>query len=133
MATRLWEFLNAYGLNNQDDKKDGLDTTGTNTLKEILDDSFLTQYFVLDSISQSKREQKDKLSKYAVVMLQQQVQRAISLLLNCGVKITDEQILEMIAEEIKKEKTKKIVGKNDVKKKFMSVMDEYLENTQNYL
>ena len=133
VATRLWEFLNAYGLNEQDDKKDGLDTTGTNTLKEILDDSFLTQYFVLDSISQSKRDQKDKLSKYAVVMLQQQVQRAISLLLNCGVKITDEQILEMIAEEIKKEKTKKLVGKNDVKKKFMSVMDEYLESTQNYL
>ncbi len=133
VATRLWEFLNAYGLNDQDDKRDGLDTAGTNTLKEILDDSFLTQYFVLDSISQSKREQKDKLSKYAVVMLQQQVQRAISLLLNCGVKITDEQILEMIAEEIKKEKTKKLVGKNDVKKKFMSVMDEYLESTQNYL
>jgi len=66
-------------------------------------------------------------------MLQQQVQRAISLLLNCGVKITDEQILEMIAEEIKKEKTKKQIGKNDVKKKFMSVMDQYLENTQNYL
>ena len=110
-----------------------MDTNGTNTLKEMLDNSFLTQYFVLDSISASKREQKEKLSKYAVVMLEQQVQSAISLLLNCGVKITDEQILEMIAEEIKKEKTKKLVGKNDVKKKFMSVMDEYIENTQNYL
>ena len=133
VATRLWEFLNAYGLNDQNDKQDGLDTNGTNTLKEMLDNSFLTQYFVLDSISASKREQKEKLSKYAVVMLEQQVQSAISLLLNCGVKITDEQILEMIAEEIKKEKTKKLVGKNDVKKKFMSVMDEYIENTQNYL
>jgi len=133
VATRLWEFLYAYGLNNQDDKTSGLDTNGTNTLKEILDDSFLTQYFVLDSISQSKREQKEKLSKYAVVMLQQQVQRAISLLLNCGVKITDEQILEMVADEIKKEKNKKMVGKNDVKKKFMTIMDEYIESTQNYL
>ena len=134
VATRLWEFLYAYGLNsNEEDKKDGLDTSGTNTLKEILDDSFLTQYFVLDSISQSKREQKEKLSKYAVVMLQQQVQRSISLLLNCGIKITDEQLLQMLAEEIKKEKTRKTVGKDDVKKKFMSVMDEYLENMQNYL
>ena len=133
VATRLWEFLNAYGLNEQNDKQDGLDTNGTNTLKEMLDNSFLTQYFVLDSISASKREQKEKLAKYAVVMLEQQVQSAISLLLNCGIKITDEQILEMIAEEIKKEKTKKLAGKNDVKKKFMSVMDEYIENTQNYL
>jgi len=134
VATRLWEFLYAYGMNsNENDNKDGLDTAGTNTIKEILDDSFLMQYFVLDSISQSKREQKDKLSKYAVVMLKQQVQRSISLLLNCGIKITDEDLLEMIADEIKKEKTKKAVGKEDIKKKFMSVMDEYLENTQSYL
>ena len=133
VATKLWEFLYAYGLNDQDETRDGLDTNGTNTLKEVLDDSFLTQYFVLDSISQSKREQKDKLSKYAVVMLKQQVQRSVSLLLNSGVKITDEQILELIAKEIKNERNKKVVGKNDVKKKFMSVMDEYLESTQNYL
>ena len=103
VATRLWEFLYAYGMHDEDEKKDGLDTNGTNTLKEILDDSFLTQYFVLDSISNSKREQKDKLSKYAIVMLKQQVQRSVSLLLNCGIKITDEQLLELVAEEIKKE------------------------------
>ena len=66
-------------------------------------------------------------------MLRHQVQKAISLMLNCGIKITDEQILGMIAEQIKEEKTKKVIGKNDVKKKFKSVMDEYLENTQNYL
>lgn len=133
VATRLWEFLYSYGLNDPNEKSNGLDTQGTNTLKEILDDSFLTQYFVLDSISQSKREQKEKLSKYAIEMLQHQVQRSVSLLLNCGVKITDEQILEMIAEEIKKEKNKKQIGKNDVKQKFMSVMDEYIESMQNYL
>lgn len=133
VATRLWEFLYSYGLNDSDEIQEGLDTTGTNTLKEILDDSFMTQYFVLDSISKSKREQKEKLTKYAVVMLKQQVQRSISLLLNSGIKITDEEILNMMLEEIKKERNKKVVGKNDVKKKFMSVMDEYLENTQNYL
>ena len=133
VATRLWEFLYSYGLNDSDDTQNGLDTSGTNTLKEMLDDSFLTQYFVLDSVSRYKREQKEKLSKYAVVMLKQQVQRSVSLLLNCGIKITDEEILEMISDEIKKERNKKVTGKDDVKKKFMSVMDEYFENTQSYL
>ena len=42
-------------------------------------------------------------------MLKQQVERSISLLLNCGVKITDEQILEMVAEVIKNEKNKNII------------------------
>lgn len=133
VATRLWEFLYSYGLNDSDDTQNGLDTSGTNTLKEMLDDSFLTQYFVLDSVSRYKREQKEKLSKYAVVMLKQQVQRSVSLLLNCGIKITDEEILELISDEIKKERNKKVTGKDDVKKKFMSVMDEYFENTQSYL
>ena len=133
IATRLWEFLYSYDLKDHSEEKEGIDTQGTNTLKEILDDSFLTEYFVLDSISKSKRDQKEQLSKYAVVMLRHQVQKAISLMLNCGIKITDEQILGMIAEQIKNEKTKKVIGKEDVKKKFKSVMDEYLEYTQNYL
>lgn len=133
IATRLWEFLYSYDLKDHNVEDEGLDTAGTNTLKDILNDSFLTQYFVLDSISDSKREQKEQLSKYALIMLKQQVERSISLLLNCGVKITDEQILEMVAEVIKNEKNKKTVGKNDVKKKFKSIMDEYLENTQSYL
>ena len=133
IATRLWEFLYSYDLKDHNVEDEGLDTAGTNTLKDILNDSFLTQYFVLDSISDSKKEQKEQLSKYALIMLKQQVERSISLLLNCGVKITDEQILEMVAEVIKNEKNKKTVGKNDVKKKFKSIMDEYLENTQSYL
>ena len=133
IATRLWEFLYSYDLKDHSQEQEGIDTQGTNTLKEMLDDSFLTQYFVLDSISNTKREQKEQLSKYAVVMLKHQVQKAISLMLNCGIKITDEEILEMIAEQIKNEKTKKVIGKNDVKNKFKSIMDEYLENTQNYL
>lgn len=133
IATRLWEFLYSYDLKDHSQEKEGLDTQGTNTLKEILDDSFLTDYFVLDSISKLKRDQKEQLSKYAVVMLRHQVKKAISLMLNCGIKITDEQILAMIAEQIKNEKTKKVIGKEDVKKKFKSVMDEYLEYTQNYL
>lgn len=133
IATRLWEFLYSYDLKDHNVEDEGLDTAGTNTLKDILNDSFLTQYFVLDSISDSKKEQKEQLSKYALIMLKQQVERSISLLLNCGVKITDEQILEMVAEVIKNEKDKKTVGKNDVKKKFKSIMDEYLENTQSYL
>ena len=39
VATRLWEFLYAYGMNlNENENKDGLDTAGTSTIKEILDD-----------------------------------------------------------------------------------------------
>ena len=133
IAMKLWDFLQTYDYDDTDGSKDGLDTTGDDVLKGILDESFLIDYCVFDSISTSKREQKEKLSKYAVIMVKKEIQRAVSLLLNCGIKITDEEIIAMITSEIKNEKDKRAVGSTDVKKKFQSAMDEYLERTQNYL
>lgn len=90
-------------------------------------------YFVLDSISSTKRAQKEKLSMYAIIMIKQQVQRAISLLLNSGIKISDEELLSMVSNEIKNEKSKVNIGSADVRKKFKSAVDEYLERTKDYL
>ena len=131
IATKLWDFLRNYD-NNDQGSKDGLDSEGNNTLKSILDDAFLMDYFVLDSISSSKREQKDKIKKYAVLMINRQIQRAVSILLNSGVEISEEEILDMISVEIDNEKNKRIVDSTDVKKKFKSAMDEYLEKIQDY-
>lgn len=133
IAMKLWDFLQTYDYDDTDGSKDGLDTTGNEVLKGILDESFLIDYCVFDSISSSKREQKEKLSKYAVIMVKKEIHRAVSLLLNCGIKITDEEIIAMITSEIKNEKEKRAIGSTDIKKKFQSAMDEYLERTQDYL
>ena len=109
------------------------ETSGNNLLKEILDDSFLMNYFVLDSIVSSKKNQKEKLAKYAVIMIAHQVQRAISLLLRSGIEISDEEILSMISAEIKNEKSRATVDNTDIKKKFQKIMDEYLERTQDFI
>jgi hypothetical protein len=129
-AMKLWEFLQRYTDNESEGSKNNLDTTGDDILKSVLDDSFLMDYYVLDSISSSKREQKQKLTNYAIVMINQQVKRAISLLLNNGVQISEEEILGMVSNEIKNEKNQVLVGRTDVKKKFQSAMDEYLERIQ---
>jgi hypothetical protein len=133
IAMKLWEFLQRYDEKEKDKAKDGMDTNGDNILKGMLDDAFLMNYFVLDSISSTKKEQKEKLSKYAVLMISQQVQRIVSLLLNSGIKISDEEILNMVFNEMKNEKEKRLIGSADVKKKFQNAMDEYLEKTQDYL
>ena len=39
-----------------------------------------------------KREQKKNLSKYAIVMLSEEIKRIVDLLLSCGIKITEEEI-----------------------------------------
>ncbi len=133
IAMKLWEFLQTYDEKENESSKGGIDTEGDEILKGILNDAFLMDYFVLDSISSKRKDQKLKLSQYAVIMISQQIKRAVALLLNSGIEITDEEILSMISNEIKSEKNKRLVGSADVKNKFKSVMEEYIERTQDYL
>ena len=133
MAMQLWEFLQAYDLNENQTSKDSLETTGDDNIKGILDNTFFINYLVLDSLSGTKKEQKDKLSKYAILMLKQQVQRTVSLLFNMGIDISEKELLDMISIDIQNEKNKRLVGTNDVKKKFKNAMDEYLEKIKEYM
>ena len=132
VAMKLWDFLQTYEEKDKGDSTEGLDSEGDNILKGILDDAFLMNFFVLDSISASKREQKEKISQYAMIMITQQIKRVVSLLLNSGIKISEEEIFSIIASEMKKEKSKILIGSADVKNKFKSAIDEYLEKTKGY-
>ena len=133
VATALWEYLNKYGLDDIDSDKDNIDSNGNDVVQGFLDHSFLIDYYVLDSLSNSKREQKKNLSKYAIVMLSEEIKRIVDLLLSCGIKITEEEIMKLVAQELKDDKSDRLVGADDVKKKFKSAMDEYIERTQEYL
>lgn len=133
IAVTLWEYLNNYDYEDRDEEKDNIDNDGNDILKGFLDHSFLIDYFVMDSMTAYKREQKKNMSKYAVILLTEEIRRIVSLLLSSGYKITDEELLNMIAKEINKEKSERLVGVDDVKKKFKSALDEYLERVQDYL
>lgn len=133
IAVNLWEYLSNYDYEDRDEEKDNIDNDGNDILKGFLDHSFLIDYFVMDSMTAYKREQKKNMSKYAVILLTEEIRRIVSLLLSSGYKITDEELLNMIAKEINKEKSERLVGVDDVKKKFKSALDEYLERVQDYL
>ena len=133
VATKLWDYLNKYGMDDFDSSKDNIEDQGNDVVRGFLDHSFLINYYVLDSISNSKREQKRQLSKYAIIMLTEEIKRIVDLLLSCGIKITEEEIMQLVAKELKEDKSDRLVGADDIKKKFKSAMDEYLERTQEYL
>lgn len=133
IAMKLWLFLQTYSNKNSDDAKIDLDTKGNNIIRAILDDTFLTNYYVLDSISSSKRAQKEKLSKYAILMIRQHIQLAMAILLNSGIDVSEDEILKMIADEMKKEKEKINTDSAVVKNKFKDAINEYLEKTKEYM
>ena len=134
IAARLWDFIRAYDL---DEKENNQNNTNLNDsielLKGFLDHSFFIDYSVLNSMNTQKRMQKKTMTEYALVILTEEVHRIVSLLLSSGVKITDEELLTLIAKEIKAEKKERLVGSDDVKKKFQTAMDEYLERMQKNL
>lgn len=133
IAIKLWDFLQKYGTNDKKDSVSNIDQMGKNPLQDFIDHSFMIDYFVLDSISKTKREQKEKMSKYAVLLLTEEIKRLISLLFNVGINVDEEELLNMVIEELKKGKNYRLVGVDDVKKKFKNAMEEYLERTQDYL
>lgn len=133
VAVNLWNFLQTYDFVDKTSSSDGMENDGDDKLRGFLDHSFLIDFFIMDSISKTKKEQKQKLSEYAILMITKEVYRTVSLLLDIGVDITDDELLKIISKEIKNERNNRLIGADDVKKKFKNAMDEYLERTQDYL
>lgn len=132
MATKLWDFL--YNVDDGDKKNiNGLSSNGDDILRSILDDSFLMDYYVLDSVSINKKDQKDKICKYALLMIMNQVQRAVDILLKNGIKITEQELMKLLSAEIDKKTNITQIGSNDIKKKFQKEMDDYLAKANQYL
>ena len=133
IAVKLWDYLQKYDMQEKNIIRPDMEQTGKNPLQDFIDHSFLIDYFVLDSISKKKKEQKEKMSQYAILLLTEEIERTIRLLNNMGINIDEETILNMVAKNLKDEKNEKLIGADDVKKKFKNAMDEYLERMQDVL
>ncbi len=133
LAARLWDYLRKYDLEeNEDNIKDDLERQ-KNELKSLIDHSFFIDFCVLSSISKYKRDQRQKICDHAVLLLTEEIRNVLNILQNNGFNITDDELLEMMSKEIKKKPVNvRLAGIEDVKNKFKSAMDEYLERTQNY-
>ena len=87
-------------------------------------------YFVLDSICSTRKDQREKLTQYAMIMIMEQVERAMEILLNNGIKVTEEQLLSLVSIEINNGRSRSELGSTDIKNKFKQEMDEYLKKVQ---
>ena len=133
IAVRLWDYIRTYDLDKKDDSKESDDNNSIDIMKSFLDHSFLIDYAVMDSMVKLKREQKKNMTQYAVVILTEEISRVMDLLASCGYKTNEDELLSLIVKQLKDDKRDRLVGAEDVKKKFKSAMEEYLERTQKYL
>lgn len=129
LAVLLWDYLRMYDLDDNENIRDNLNKE-KNELMKYVDQSFLKTYCVLDSFSKLKSTQKHKMADYLVLLLLDEVENTMEILKSCGYDISEEQLINMILKENKNKKNTRLVGSDDVKKKFKSAMDEYLERIQ---
>ena len=128
LAVILWDYLRLYDIQDNENIRDNLEKE-KNELIKYVDQSFLKTYCVLDSISKLKSTQKHKMADYLVLLLLDEVEHTIEMLKSCGYDITDEQLFSLLMKESKEKKNNRLVGSDDVKRKFKSAMDEFLERT----
>ena len=79
VAVKLWEFIRNYDRDVTGSSKTALESNGNKILLSYMDDAFLTSFFVLDSISRKKREERQKMCEYSVLLLSELVYKTLSL------------------------------------------------------
>ena len=133
VAMVLWNYLQTYGTDDEEQHKEVVDNSGDGNVIKFLDESFMFDYFILNSVSQKKREQKEKLCKVSVLMLTEQLDKTLRFLNANGYDLSEEELIGKLTKQMRETKKARLVGAEDVKKKFESAIDEYLERTQDYL
>ena len=133
IAVRLWDIIRMYDYEDNDVPREEEGNGSIDVMKGFLDHSFFIDYLVLDSMTKSKREQRKRMSHYAVILLTEEMNRVLALLKSSGIKVSEEELLAAVAKKMKEGKSDRLVGMDDVKKKFKSALEEYLERTKQYL
>lgn len=132
LAVNLWNFLQAEE-EDENNSKDTLNKNNDNNLLKFMDLTFKNNFYVLDSISKLQKEQKDKLIKYSLLMLTETFNTVLDFLIDNKINISEEELLSLISQSLKIERTKRLAGKEDIKKKFKSAFEEYLEKKEKNL
>jgi len=128
IATNLFLYLKAK-LEEENKKAQNYMTDGNTTLLNLMNDAFLENYFVMDSISDSTKKQREQIIDYSLILLKHQLKRIVSILLKNGIKITEEELLKLINIEMEDTNSKTDVDRA-VKKKFIKEIDDYLSKIQ---
>ena len=67
------------------------------------------------------------------MIIMNQVQTAVNILMENGIKISEQELLKLLTTEYSKQKNANQIGSRDIKEKFQKEMDDYLSRTSKYL
>jgi len=125
-ALRLWNYLQENIDNDVKTTHEKKDYFDTGTLKKYMDESFLIDYLVIDSLN-NQEEQSDH-KELSEKIVSQMVNKIMDL---SNGNINEEELKNLVAKEYNIIKYKTVVNDREIYKIFKSNMDKYLEFIQN--
>lgn len=122
-AVKLWNYMQTHSDDDTEREKTNKDYQENGELKKMIDESFLLDYLVLDSVNkkETKKASKEKLSEKLVGNM---IEKVISI----DSTIDEEKLKEIVGKQYSVIKYKTVVNEKQIEKIFKKHLDKYLDD-----
>lgn len=134
-AVKLWNYLqeNFDDKTEEVNKKDDYEDNGS--LKRMMDESFLVDYLIINTLEQRENEISDNIDEIAQEKQEQQqnmlktnlTENMLERIISLNSDLTEEQLQEMVTEKFQKIKYRNLVTIKEIHKIFRKHIVKYLE------
>lgn len=134
-AVKLWNYLQE----NFDDKTEEVnqknDYEDNGSLKKMMDESFLVDYLIINTLEQKENEISNNIDEIAQEKQEQQqnmlktnlIENMLERIISLNSDLTEEQLQEMVTEKFQKIKYRNLVTIKEIHKIFRKHIVKYLE------
>lgn len=122
-AVKLWNYMQEHYEDEPAREKENKDYQENGELKRLVDESFLLDYLVLDSVGkkENKKENKEAVSEKLV-------DNMIEKVIRIDDTIDEEKLKELVGKKFSIIKYKTVVNEKQIEKIFRKHLDKYLDN-----
>ena len=121
-AVKLWNYLQEHYEEEPLREKENKDYQENGELKQLIDESFLLDYLVLDSINK-KDKKKDKKEEISEKLVDNMIEKVMRL----DETIDEEKLKELVGKQFSIIKYKTVVNEKQIEKIFRKHLDKYLK------
>jgi hypothetical protein len=126
-AVKLWNYIQEHVGQKEDNANVKKNYEDTAEVKKYLDETFLLNYLVSNSIEAGAKEEIDKDAVKAKL-----AENMVSNMLNLDENLTEEQIKEIVARGYAKIKYKSVTNDSEIRKIFSNKMDKFVNQIEKY-
>lgn len=124
-AVKLWNYMQEHYEDETERKKENKDYNEDGPLKKMLDESFLLDYLVLNSIDKDSSENNKNEVQEKIV------DNMIEKVINLDPNISEEELKNVISKQYQVIKYKIVVNEKQIEKIFKKNIDKYLDKINN--